>query len=339
MKLDRVTITGADDRTDIAKLIELSERFPFVEWGILISRSSEGAPRYPSQAWIKHLQHAARHRRGVQLSLHICGHWVRQLLMGVDELPFGVIDGSARVQLNFHAQRTPCKPHEFYKTLRDFGLRRRQFIFQIDGAFGNKHLETVYELNHDGSVDAVPLFDVSGGAGILPASWPKPFYMKADVVEHVYHGYAGGLGPDNLEEQIPLIAAAAAGTRFWIDMETGVRSDNDRVFDLAKVERCLEIADHFIQRARAVPAPQPQEDPPSRQSDDDFITSMAGAIPALTTEPERQAEPEPIVGGGGTSGGAGASGSWEDRGTSPEPESSPAAAADSAPAASGGDGE
>ncbi|MHB1675039.1 MAG: hypothetical protein ACYCSP_12405 [Acidobacteriaceae bacterium] len=43
MKLETVTITGADDSTDIVELAELSEEFPFVEWGILISARARKA--------------------------------------------------------------------------------------------------------------------------------------------------------------------------------------------------------------------------------------------------------------------------------------------------------
>ena len=57
----------------------------------------------------------------------------------------------------------------------------------------------------------------------------------------ILHGYAGGLGPDNIESELQRIAAAAGDAPFWIDMETRVRSDNDEQFDLNKVRRCLEI--------------------------------------------------------------------------------------------------
>jgi len=150
------------------------------------------------------------------------------------------------MQLNFHAENTQCIAPKFFAALRT--LNPRQFIFQIDGANGNQHLESLYAENDDGSVDAVPLFDISGGAGILPAQWPKPQYMSTDT-DHCYHGYAGGLGPDNLETQLPLIAEAAGNTRIWIDMETRVRSSDDRQFDLQKVRRCLEICAPFITQA------------------------------------------------------------------------------------------
>ena len=49
--LTRVTITGADDAVDPGALVALSAEFPFVEWGILFSKSREGEARYPSAEW------------------------------------------------------------------------------------------------------------------------------------------------------------------------------------------------------------------------------------------------------------------------------------------------
>lgn len=238
MRLDRVTITGPDDSISVQDLLPLTREFPFVEWGILASASHGGAgsSRFPSHEWIASL----RRVEGMNLSLHLCGRWVRSLLLGDVVVPTEIIEGAAfkRVQLNFHAERTPCNADQFFNALLSLGPR--QYIFQIDGANGNRHLESIYERNDEHTVDAVPLFDVSGGAGILPAAWPEPEYMETDV-DHVYHGYAGGLGPDNLEQQLPLIAKAAGKARIWIDMETRVRSADDRQFDLGKVRRCLEI--------------------------------------------------------------------------------------------------
>ena len=57
--LNKVTITGADDETPIVALIELSAKFPFVEWGILVSLKSEGGPRFPSRVWMDAFSTAA----------------------------------------------------------------------------------------------------------------------------------------------------------------------------------------------------------------------------------------------------------------------------------------
>jgi hypothetical protein len=244
MNLDRVTITGADDSVKIEELLMLSKEFPFVEWGILASSSNVGSPRFPSWGWMYQLRElAAATEPAMQLSLHLCGSWVRRILVGdLDQAVRELVGQHARVQLNFHAERNTCKPDEFASALKR--LEPCQFIFQIDGAQGNSHMESLFLVS---DIDAVPLFDISGGAGILPKTWPKPVNMRKS--EYLYHGYAGGLGPDNLLEQLPLIGEAAGTARIWIDMETRVRSADDQVFDLVKVRRCLEIAKLFVRKS------------------------------------------------------------------------------------------
>lgn len=255
--LDRVTITGADDSIKPQELLSITQEFPFVEWGILASFNntflSGGTKRYPSPRWISDLQAIAETTGSLpSLSLHINGSWVRELLLGGIVIPQELLHCFHRVQLNFHAERTECNPKEFAEALKRID---KQFIFQLDGANGNEHLNAVYEWE---TPNCFGLFDVSGGAGILPDKWPQPIYLDVQPGEHgegeeywAYHGYAGGLGPENLAEQIPLILNASAATehtregRIWIDMETRVRSNCDTLFDLTKVRHCLKIAEPY----------------------------------------------------------------------------------------------
>ena len=228
MILDRVTVTGADQWTDIPSMVELSREFPFIEWGILFSAKHQGvSPRYPAEKWLQELRHTVQ-KTPLRLSAHLCGRWVRDI----------VIDGRLtfkeqrrdlwplfqRMQLNFHAE--PHKRHaEFGKRLEE--ASEKEIIFQLDGPNNTlwPHAQGIIGSR------AVPLFDRSGGAGELPDRWPKAF-------ELVYCGYAGGLGPDNLTSQLGLIEAASGKERIWIDMETRVRTDEK--FDLAKVRRAVE---------------------------------------------------------------------------------------------------
>lgn len=241
MNLDRVTITGADESVSPLALFELAEEFPFVEWGILVSAKYSpndlGVPRFPGKKWLRRFQDLAGANRWIKASLHFCGSWVREMVSGQanGKHPFFFLDPTfQRIQLNFHGEALPCDRASFHKSLAAFdGL---QVIFQIDGNLGL----TLWSGSLGQSINSAPLFDMSHGAGVLPEGWPPP--LSADT----YHGYAGGLGPDNLAEQIPLIGKAAGDTRLWIDMESNVRSDGDRQFDLAKVRRCLEIAQPFV---------------------------------------------------------------------------------------------
>jgi hypothetical protein len=204
MILDRVTITGADDSVDPRDLLPLSKRFPWVEWGILLSRSQEGGPRFPSLDWMYGLKTIAEQPWGpLKLSGHLCGAWVRALCLGSN--PFeaqrpGIARMFPRVQLNFHAQAHQTAPSAFRGAL---GLwARGEYIFQFDAVNDALMDEAIAA-----GIRAVPLFDISGGAGIEPGEWPAPI---GD-----YCGYAGGLHPDFLAEQLERIANAAGTSRIW----------------------------------------------------------------------------------------------------------------------------
>lgn len=233
--LEKVTITGADDSTPIEDLVSLSKEFPFVEWGILISAKSEGTYRFPSRKWIDALvtradQFVRELNEPLNLSTHICGRWVRQLFVGQlewTELP-SIITISQRVQINTHAEEHVATT-AFLGNLASLPAPPRQFIFQWDGV--NDHL--IYGAFAAGFAVAA-LFDTSGGAGRLPVSWPQP---KPDFL----CGYAGGLGPDNVEGQLRIIEQRCAGRVYWIDMERRVRTQDDSRLDLDKVRRVLEI--------------------------------------------------------------------------------------------------
>jgi len=50
--ITKVTITGPDDSIDPSELISLNNKYPFVEWGILVSQKHFGANRFPSMEYI-----------------------------------------------------------------------------------------------------------------------------------------------------------------------------------------------------------------------------------------------------------------------------------------------
>lgn len=234
-KLNRVTITGADDQTNIGEMLVLSGVYPFVEWGILMSPKHQGSPRFPSPQWIETLSGRAIR---TNISLHLCGAYVRDIITGgrraVTEHPWAFLVAS-RVQLNFHGEPHFMDSRAFRKeAARYSGVR---FILQMDGTDNN-------DLLLRAGRSAIPLFDTSGGAGRLPTMWPRTYRVRKG--EYIYRGYAGGLGPDNIRAQLPLIETAADGALYWIDMEGQVRTNE--VLDLAKVQRVLEACKEWIAR-------------------------------------------------------------------------------------------
>lgn len=82
------------------------------------------------------------------------------------------------------------------------------------------------------STDSFMLFDTSGGRGKLPDSIPShPGYTV---------GYSGGINPENVVEYIQRIPGLEEDSKYWIDMESGVRTNN--WLDLNKCEEvCKKI--------------------------------------------------------------------------------------------------
>ena len=79
------------------------------------------------------------------------------------------------------------------------------------------------------------LLDASGGAGI-----DTPIRIVTAKNTHI--GYAGGIGPENVESKLRTLLEYDSKEKFWIDMETRVRT-KDEWLDLDKVEQVLDICD------------------------------------------------------------------------------------------------
>jgi len=60
-------------------------------------------------------------------------------------------------------------------------------------------------------------------------------------------GYAGGLNPDNIEQELIKIEAVVGDAEIWIDMESGIRNKKDEL-DLEKCERVLAIAERWADK-------------------------------------------------------------------------------------------
>lgn len=221
MKLTRVTITGADDAVDPKALYDLSREFEFVEWGLLFSWSRMGTPRYPSDEWRKRFSVPLVGWRP-KSALHLCGDPARQALAGNENWPD--VWHYDRVQLNgFSKYRLP-----FLRCAQAWPKNEVILQCQSDDAL----LHAIELAKLDRNVSA--LWDTSGGRGEVIRRFP--------CREGIAMGYAGGLGPDNLIERLGHLHQNTHAA--WIDMESGVRTDDS--FDLTKVRRVLELAKPFV---------------------------------------------------------------------------------------------
>lgn len=221
-----MTFTGVDERTDLTGLKEIDQNLSslLVEWGFLYSAKRAGKePRYPSRDFICSALANLCNDLALMRSqaLHVCGtDAIEQLWRGeLDDL----IHYVERVQINGTIPR---------ETVEDICGRYPQRIFITQHTALNVGLLRVPEHNHQLLVDG------SGGRGQVPKQWRRPSTSKRV-------GFAGGLGPLNIDRETPLIARAAAGHKYWIDMESKLRSPSDLLppdqdcFDLVKCRQVI----------------------------------------------------------------------------------------------------
>lgn len=237
-----VTITGADDKVDPEALDDIGREFPFVEWGILFSKSSEGQPRYPTSQWRERFYWATINRgQYYSIAAHLCGKSVDQFLASYEFFENEVTMGFDVIQFN---KLTAENKDLIFKFAEDRG-NVHDVIVQYAGS-----TDVLLNGMFDNEVpDALKiLLDASGGKGVCwsDSGWPdapEPFASRCSV------GHAGGINEDNIEyaaHEIYRLNKDVDEGFAWIDLETGARTNNE--FDLDKVIRILEKAQNVIKR-------------------------------------------------------------------------------------------
>lgn len=192
-----LTLSGVDERVT-QREIERMLAFPDVELGLLCTHDPEGRPRYPELHWLVWAAEIASDR----CAIHVCGRRARAALLArqLDDL----VMHASRIQVN--------------------GVLRTDELNEIAETFATHTIITQHHAQNAALVAApvanhALLVDASGGTGRRPEGWQRP-----DTIKPV--GFAGGLGPDNLRTQLPLIATIAGDGPFWVDMETSLRIDD-----------------------------------------------------------------------------------------------------------------
>lgn len=213
MKLPNITVTGIDPWTPIDQLGAIVDDH---EVGILVSDSPErDRPRYQAEPWIGLV--IGEYWKYINFALHICGTNARlKLRNGHYDHWLKYVE---RVQIN--GVVSPVELSSICATYPD-----TQFITQ----HGNPHNGQLVELEIKTGNHSL-LLDASGGRGIMPSEWIMPATIKRV-------GFAGGLGPNEMTENLPKIIKAANGTDYWIDMEGKIRTDDK--FDIEKVRQVFD---------------------------------------------------------------------------------------------------
>ena len=238
MRLRHITFTGIDARTDLQELQAIQLQYPLAEFGVLTSYHwYENTQRYLNPQFLPNL-----YGRGLNLALHICGSaahdaidgfWNRINNLTVKYLYMRLFQ---RVQLNV-ANRSD-NPARLASTPPN--CHAEVIIQQRPGdAALYEHSLWVGNVGRDQGLVSM-LIDGSGGQGI---DCPVSIYPSSQKI-----GYAGGINPDNVADKLTYLFENVNDGEFWIDMESGVRTDD--WFDLDKVRRVLETCKPIIKERK-----------------------------------------------------------------------------------------
>lgn len=198
-----ITFTGLDRVSILPQVMELSSRYP-IEWGVLIDPDQTDKALFPTRREIAEIK-----RCGLRLSAHVCGSLAKNIAQGSDvDLD---LSGFSRIQVNHGREGANASVVEYVAKFS--AARGVRGALQCNGPFPT-----------DPRVDW--LYDVSFGEGVKPSSFPK---LKTTVP---FCGYSGGIGPDTVAELLENCFDVADANAFWIDMESGVRTEG--LFDPAK---------------------------------------------------------------------------------------------------------
>ena len=228
MKLERITITGLDCQTEIFRLERIAKGFwPLVEFALLASPSRAGKDnRYPT---IEEIKTWLGHARLFKMAVHICGRYSRKpneffADLGPDHSRF-----FERMQWNVDPSH--LKPAAIEEMIQMATALELTVIVQIRDEESKALLKTL----RDGGVKAEPLFDASGGRGLPFENVRTP--LDSPVTGR-WTGYAGGISPETVSGVLERLEAELPKDQpVWIDMETGVRTDD--WLDLDKVQEVL----------------------------------------------------------------------------------------------------
>lgn len=230
MKLKTVTFTGLDDQVNLGDVVALSRQYPFIEWGVLLSLNRQSKEsRYPSYETLEKISN-----QDFRKSAHICGSLQRQAMDGEHE-PFEeaihlLVRGAKRLQINTGKPIAQLWSKAYLMSLRaqQYGI---EIIMQCS-SFSDSDLDTDL-------VGVSFLHDASGGKGIS-GNFQYP-------VTGGYVGFAGGINPGNILAKLEQVAALRCANDFWIDMESGIRNDDDEL-DLEKVAKVCSLVEPFVKR-------------------------------------------------------------------------------------------
>ena len=247
MNLEYITCSDMREYNSIDDIIDLGKKYPMAEFAIQAhpSKFSAHMPRY---VWFDTLMHAAR-VNNINLAMHVNSEWRTEICRG--KIPYEIkrmwdlrrnngLPVIGRVQVNINGGK---ESYRFYASRVADIIRAYpdiEFIFQ----YTPRQRRCINALDKMGAQFAM-LFDASGGRGISPKSWRRP------VSENHKMGYSGGMGPENVTDNLTKInMVLPANYTTWIDAEGKLKDPDTKQFDTLRAEQYIQNALRWLARNR-----------------------------------------------------------------------------------------
>lgn len=232
MKINKVTITGADDSVSVDTLLGITRIYPFVEWGILFSPTRTGTNRYPTSDKVESFI-----KDKLPLSAHLCGQFTRDIFEKGDLAPLQIVKGQfQRVQLNYNFGRSENWEFDHLINVCQWADQFRDISVIFQANKSNDRALTAMIKEYPISDNVHFLYDSSGGRGVGIGELGNPFKN--------YTGYSGGISDENIFDVIKKVYDFPNNAEVWIDMESGVRTED--IFDISKVHSVLAAISNKI---------------------------------------------------------------------------------------------
>lgn len=247
IKMNLRYITCSDIREDVPvrDAIELLNISPKVELGIQAhpSAMSRGMPRFE---WFTELIRKSREANALcNIALHVNYDWCSkicnnpnwgfpsELSQYIGRVPYGKSEPLIRRwQFNI-GDSTHGFDAEKLASFTKLRSPLHEFIFP----YNDKTRNYVSDLSEFKRSRFSLFYDSSYGIGKLPEKWSAPVYKNRPM------GYAGGLGPDNVADNLEKIAAVCPQNyTTWIDAEGQLMKPGTRQFDIERAARYVQNA-------------------------------------------------------------------------------------------------
>ena len=212
--LEILTFTGLDSRVDLNTIWDISERYPRVEFGVLVGSRSGRDNRYPSLEEVSWWGTLGK-KSGKALALHLCGRFARAAVDQQKESDgditkndvLGLCSGFRRVQINIGKFESQAVADFAERVDSENVILQKRESFEVGQSLIDPKVEY--------------LFDVSGGRGVGSFDFWEP-----PALGEGRSGYAGGLNLANINQALEFVNSIPHH-RVWLDMESGVRTVND----------------------------------------------------------------------------------------------------------------